>query len=248
MKDLMFFDANCSLGKNEHGQGVHKDELLKDMDYFGVDKALVRSFMKFQNAVYTNDYIAKAVRGEERLVGVWCILPDQCDEVPKPDDFFAQMKENNIGAITLLPELHRFLPNRLTIGRIMDAAAERRVPVLLDGFKGKWKEMYEFIATFPNNVFLSMSASGKWGTDRNIRPLLENYPNFYFELMGYWVPEGIYDLAEKYGADRIIYGSGFPTMDQGSPMLQLKQSRLDDEAIAKIAGGNLENILKGAQL
>ena len=41
MKDLMFFDANCSLGKNEHGQGVHKDELLKDMDYFGVDKALV---------------------------------------------------------------------------------------------------------------------------------------------------------------------------------------------------------------
>ena len=86
------------------------------------------------------------------------------------------------------------------------------------------------------------------GTDRNIRPLLENYPNFYFELMGYWVPEGIYDLAEKYGAERIIYGSGFPQMDQGSPMLQLKQSRLDNEAIAKIAGGNLVNILKGAQL
>ena len=248
MKDLMFFDANCSLGKNEHGQGVHKDELLKDMDYFGVDKALVRSFMKFQNAVYTNDYIAKAVRVEERLVGVWCILPDQCDEVPKPDDFFAQMKENNIGAITLLPELHRFLPNRLTIGRIMDAAAERRVPVLLDGFKGKWKEMYEFMATFPNNVFLSMSASGKWGTDRNIRPLLENYPNFYFELMGYWVPEGIRDLARTYGAERLLFGSSYPRYDQGSGMLQLKQSGLSAEEIALSAGKNLEKLLDEVQL
>lgn len=245
MKDLKFFDANCSLGVDEYGKGVHKGELLKDMDYFGIDKALVRSGIIFQNALYTNEYISNAVRDEERLYGVWCILPEQCDELPKPDVFFDEMRKNRIVAITLQPEKHRYVPNRLTIGRYMDAAAERKVPVLLDGFRGKWKEMYEFMETFPNNVFLSMSASGKWGTDRNIRPLLENYANFYFELMGYWVPEGIYDLVEKYGADRIVYGSGFPQMDQGSPMLQLKQSGLGNEAIVKIAAGNLECIIKG---
>ena len=248
MKELMFFDANCSLGKNEYGRGVHKDELLKDLDYFGIDKALVRCSIRFQNPCYTNQYIADAVKDEPRLTGVWCILPEQCDELAPPDTFFDLMGANGIRAITLLPEEHRYVPNRLTIGRYMDAAAERKVPVLLEGFNGRWKEMYDFIASFPKNIFLSMGASAKWGTDRNVRPLLENYPGFHFELMGYWIPEGIYDLAEKYGAERIIYGSGFPRMDQGSPMLQLKQSNLDAESMAKIAGGNLENLLKGAQL
>lgn len=248
MKDLMFFDANCSLGMNEYGKGVHKDVLLKDMDYFGVDKALVRSKMIFQNANVTNSYIADAVRNEERLVGVWCILPSQCEEIPEPDQFFKLMKENNIGALTLMPFEHRYVPARISIGKIMDAAAERKVPVLLNGFAGKWDAMYDFVERFSKNILLAISASGKWGTDRQIRPLLENYENFYFDTMGYWVPEGLYDLVEKYGADRIIYGSGFPGMDQGSQMLQIKHSRLDDTSIAKIAGKNLENLLKGAQI
>ena len=86
------------------------------------------------------------------------------------------------------------------------------------------------------------------GSDRNIRPLLETYENFYFEIARYWVPEGIRGLAEKYGAERILYGTNFPTGNQGNGMLQLKHSGLDDESIAKIAGKNLERILKGAEL
>jgi predicted TIM-barrel fold metal-dependent hydrolase len=62
------------------------------------------------------------------------------------------------------------------------------------------------------------------------------------------VPEGIRDLAEIYGADRLIYGSGFPTFDYGSSMLQLKHSGLPDEEVQKIAGKNLLNLLKGSEL
>ena len=78
--------------------------------------------------------------------------------------------------------------------------------------------------------------------------MLETYENFYFEIARYWVPEGIRGLAEKYGAERILYGTNFPTGNQGNGMLQLKHSGLDDESIAKIAGKNLERILKGAEL
>ncbi len=104
------------------------------------------------------------------------------------------------------------------------------------------------MAEFPDLTTIYQEKTGKWGSDRNIRPLLENYPNFYFETSGYWVPEGIRDLADEYGAERILYGSGFPRYNQGNGMLQLKHSGLPPEAVAKIAGGNLARLLEGAQL
>ena len=250
MKDLMFFDANCRIGDlMEAYPGV--SELLSDMDYYGVDKALVRHHGIPKAPLATNQELAELLKKEDpeqRLTGVWCILPDSCDEIPEPDVFFRQMKENRIGAITLSPFEHRFQPRRIVIGKIMDAAAERKVPVLLDAFAGQWDKLYDFLECFPKNTFIYTENWGKWGSDRNIRPLLETYENFYFEIARYWVPEGIRGLAEKYDADRILYGTNFPDGNQGSGMLQLKHSGLDEESIAKIAGKNLERILKGAEL
>ena len=252
MKELMFFDANCRIGRFVNGGPCAEDApaLLREMDYYGVDKALVRFNNLAMAGVNTaNRMLAEMLRADtaERLTGVWCILPAQCDEIPEPDEFFRRMKANRIGAVTLLPFDHRYVPCRMTLGRFMDAAAERKIPVLLNGFAGKWPELYRFMEEFPRNVFIYQEACGKWGSDRNIRPLLENFEHFHFETAGYWVPEGIRDLAEKYGADRILYGSGFPRYDQGSSMLQLKQSGLDEAAIALIAGKNFENMLEASQ-
>ncbi|MBO5688315.1 MAG: amidohydrolase family protein [Lentisphaeria bacterium] len=250
MKDLMFFDANCRIGDYiEAYPGV--PELLADMDLYGVDKALVRHNAIPQSPLFSNTLIAGMLKDQDpdqRLTGVWCILPHSCNEIPEPEEFFRQMKENRIGAITLSPFEHRYLPRRIVIGKIMDAAAEHKIPVLLDAFAGMWEQLYDFLETFPRNTFIYTETAGKWGSDRNIRPLLETYENFYFEIARYWVPEGICDLAEKYGADRILYGSNYPVCNQGCSMLQLKHCGLKDGDIAKIAGQNLERILKGAQL
>lgn len=251
MKDLMFFDANCRIGDtiNQPGPGVVA--LLGEMDRFGVDRALVRhANIAAAGALATNASLAAMLRQDAacRLTGVWGALPSQCGELPEPEAFFREMKANRIGALTLSPFEHRYVPCRLTLGRIMDAAAERKIPVLLDAFAGKWDDLYRFVAEFPKNILIYIETYGKWGTDRNIRPLLEHYENFYFETAGYWVPEGIRDLVEQYGANRILYGSGFPGYNQGSSMLQLKHSTMDAASLAQVAGKNLESLLKGAQL
>ena len=251
MKELMFFDANCRIGDtiNQPGPGVAA--LLDEMDRYGVDRALVRhANIAAAGALTTNVSLAEMLREDaaRRLTGVWCVLPSQCDELPEPEAFFQAMRANRIGALTLSPFEHRYVPCRLTLGKIMDAAAERKIPVLLDAFAGKWNELYHFAAEFPKNILVYEETYGKWGSDRNIRPLLEHYENFYFETAGYWIPEGVRDLAERYGANRILYGSGFPGYQQGSSMLQLKHSGVDETSLAQIAGKNLEFLLKGAQL
>ncbi len=250
MKECMFFDANCRIGNSMNAPGPDAKELLSDMDFYGVDKSLVRHAAIPTGALASNRNLAEMLLADDsgRLTGVWCILPGQCDEQPEPDRFFAQMKKNRIGALTLSPFEHRYVPCRWTLGKILDAAAERRIPVLLDAFAGKWAELYSFVKEFPENIFIYFETCGKWGTDRQIRPLLENLPHFYFGTTGYWNPEGLRDLAEIYGPDRILYASGFPVYNQGSQMLQIRQSGLDEKSIAKMAGLNLENLLKGAQI
>ena len=252
MKDGMFYDSNCRLGSGSAGEACLPDvpTLLSEMDYYGVDRALIRHTNIIKGALTSNEKIAEFLRNDpqKRLCGTWCILPSQCDEIPAPDLFFSQMKAARVGAITLSPFEHRYVPCRLTLGKILDAAAERKVPVLLDAFAGKWPELYAFLKEFPRLTCLYLEAVGKWGSDRNIRPLLENYEGFHVDTAGYWVPEGIRDLAEKYGAKRILYGSGLPRYNHDNGMLQLRHSGLSENDLALITGKNLESLLKGAEL
>ena len=252
MDDLFFFDADCKIGSGPNvGIGPTLRELLDEMDEYGVDRALVHHInTPMVGALESNRDLAEMLRSDDsgRLTGVWSILPSQCRELPEPDEFFRQMKENRIGALSLYPFDHRFVPCRLTLGKIMDAARERRVPVFVNAFSGRWNDLYNFVAEFPENILILCDTVGKWGHDRQVRPLLETYPKFYYGMTGYWVPEGIRDLADIYGADRILYSSGYPLYVQGSGMLQLKCSGLDADKIALIAGKNLDGLLKGAQL
>ena len=260
MKDLFFYDADCCVGRSPlNGNEPTVKELLADMDYYGVDKALLRhGNVDMIGAEAANAEIAKILREndpEERLSGVWYILPTESSDIPEPDEFIRQMGQNRIKAIALTPHCHRFVPNRMVIGKMMDAAKERKIPVFIDKIYNfslppveAWEGFYRFVDTFQDNILVSSSLAQKWGCDRQIRPLLANYANFHFVTTGYWVPEGLRDLAELYGADRIIAGSGFPRYNLGSQMLQIKFSGMNGEDVAKTAGKNLERILGEAQI
>jgi len=252
MRDLFFFDADCQIGSGPAiGIKPGVTELLADMDRFGIDRALVRhGNSSLLGAEAANRELAKMLETDVsgRLYGVWCILPDQCPELPQGDEFFARMKKYHIRALTLMPKDHLFVPRRLVIGRIMDAARERKIPVIFKTEGNDWQNVYDFLREFPRNRVIVYERWGKWGRDRQLRPLLENYENAVFSIGGYMVPDGLRDLAELYGAERLLYGSGYPLYNQGCGMLQVKQSGLSPEEIALIAGKNLEKMLDEVQL
>ena len=56
------------------------------------------------------------------------------------------------------------------------------------------------------------------------------------------------DIARKYGANRIVYGSGFPKFNQGAMMSVVHSLELDEAERRLIASGNLERILSEEQL
>jgi hypothetical protein len=252
MRDMHFFDANCQVGQPMNGgMDASIASLLAEMDRNGVDQALLRHInLNPDGAVVTNEELAQMLAEEDpsgRLQGVWCILPEQCAELPPPDELFVAMAQRRIGALTLSPAAHRWVPSRLCIGKVMDAAAERRVPVLLPSYASDWAGLYQFMAEFPR-ITCIVTSTGRWGADRALRPLLEHYGGLHVELSMYWVPEGIKDLAELYGPERLLYGSGFPELNHGSTMLSIRHANIADSWSRQIAGGNLARLLEGAQL
>ena len=249
MKSLNFFDCDARIGDTIRGARPGVAELLAEMDRCGIERALIgHNNWAFSALDDANGEVAAAVAaGANRLTGVWCVLPPQCGETPAPEELFAAMREQGIGAITLYPEEHRFQLSRLSLGGLMAAAAKRKVPVILDFFGEKYDFLYKFMELFPDVVCIARGAY-KFGCDRFLRPLLETYKGFHFCFSGYWVPEGVRDLAERYGAKRLLFGSGFPQLNPGSAMLQLRHSGLNDADVAAIAGGNLETMLSEAEL
>ena len=92
MEDIFFFDSNCSIGLPMNGGmcAVDAPALLAEMDYSGIDKALVRYINTDIAIPYSNAFLAGLLKEDtsERLTGVWTILPSQCHELPEPDEFF----------------------------------------------------------------------------------------------------------------------------------------------------------------
>ncbi len=250
MQDLKFFDAHCSVGAPMNG-GVafaeHVADLSAEMDRLGVGRALASHANQAAGPVFTNHRLAEMLAEEDvdhRIVGVWDILPVQCPELPPGEELFRQMKACRIGALRLLPGPQRWVPCGLTIGSIMEAAAERRIPVLVShtAFADDWGGLYRFLAEFPENRYI-LSADSLWGADRQVRPLLETYAGVHFEISTFWVPEGVRDLVRLFGADRILYGSGYPSYNQGAMMSAVRNAEISDEEKALVAAGNLKRLL-----
>jgi uncharacterized protein len=244
---MQFFDCNAYFGlpsRRPLAPIPDAESLLGEMDYCGVEKALVWHIAQHDGAPQPgNDLLAKGIRPHPRLNGCWSILPNQAHEYPSPAVFFQQMRENRVAALRAFPISHHFLLNEVVMGDWLEAMDEFRIPLFLSMARGAdWNIAYQLMAEFPNLV-CAICDHGCWGEDRRFRPLVERYPHLYIDTSQYLLDGGIEAFVTDYGPERMLYGSGFPESYIGGMILALKHACISEEAKTAIAGGNLERIL-----
>ena len=143
MRELFFHDAMCAAGMPFHGGNVAAtpEALLAEMDYYGIDRALVRHVnLDAAGAVLSNRVLADFLRNDssDRLHGVWCILPEQCDELPEPDEFFrslgmkTRLSEHGVGQDTIDFIVERFRKRGWNLGESGQVTPERVAEILKD--------------------------------------------------------------------------------------------------------------------
>ena len=244
---MRFFDCNAFFGLPAVRPLLPvptAEMLLAEMDRAGIERALVWHISQHDaSAQAGNRLLADAIGPHERLIGCWTVLPNHAHEFSPPDVLFREMAAARVAALRIFPTSHRFPANAVSLGDLLTAMVSRRVPLFLSLRRGaNWGIVYALLAEFPELVCV-LCDHGCWGEDRSFRPLLRRYPNVHVDTAQYLLDGGIESLVADYGAERLLFGSGFPESYHGGMMLALRHARIPDEAKQAIAAGNLERIL-----
>lgn len=252
---MHLFDCNASFGVSQAPSSLKRaataQELLDEMDFCGIHEALVYHVaMRDDAPAVGNDLLSASIRGLRRLHGSWAIAPDQTGEQEPVPLFLRRMRRHGIRALRAFPSEHRYLLDGVALGPLLEAMVRRRIPLFLSvtessGGKFGWALVEQLHLEYPR-LTLVATDHGPWGDDRFFRPLLDRFKRLHIDTSRYELDGGIAGLCDRYGAGRLLFGTGFPAANMGGALLTLSSSEISGKEKASIASGNLRRILEAS--
>ena len=248
---MEFFDANVTIGRPRNAQLFEPvpdaDQLCARMHQAGIAKALVSHWGQSDGSpLSTNALVDEAVSASRSLFGCWAVLPPLTD--PLVDgDFFNSMQAAGAVAVCMLPTSHRYVLAPVVWGSFLDELCARRVPVMFDmSSEVGWADLYSFLREV-SSLTCVLRNIGTWSMDRYTYPLLDAYANVYLETSMLSIEDGgVEGVVQRFGAERLLFGTGFPVRYAEASMLQLIHADITGDQRRAIASGNLERLVAGA--
>ncbi|MCX7044248.1 MAG: amidohydrolase family protein [Candidatus Sumerlaeota bacterium] len=251
---MRFFDANTFIGapiKKSGWPPVNAEGLVRELDRSGIERALVWHIVQLEGPPLTgNDLLTKELRPfRDRLVPCWALLPTHTGEIGTIREFLDRAGKAGVRALRVHPAAGRFSLRPADMGNLMIEIGRRRIPLVysIAGNGGNWDELHAFMEWYPD-LTLIIADIGVWPCDRRFRPFLDRYSRVRVEISQYLAPGGIEGIVAQYGAERLLFATGFPAIHHGGQMLMVKHAQIPEKAKELIAFGNLERLLKEAQL
>jgi hypothetical protein len=249
------FDANAFLGVLPPAlrpPGAPEDVagLLATMDAYGARRALVtHTLAKWHHPPAGNARLTEELSGHARLTPCWVVLPAATGEVPPEEAQVAALLAAGARAARLCPVLHRLSLEPWEVDPLLGALAARRVPLLFDFDNTHWSEPRPWAAleracrTHPHlPVVLLREPQANL---RTLFPLLDRCPNLLLETSYLQAHDGLALLAERFGAHRLVFGTGSPVWDPGLPVTGLTYAGLAPADLEAVGGGTLRALLDG---
>lgn len=239
--------------------------LLKQMDREGIDKALVSALecVTYRNVQAGNELLAERLAGTAgRLIGAAVVNPIY----PRAaEDARRCLTEFGMKAMRLLPRYHGYrLGDEVAapgFRAVMALAADLDVPVSITFeieddrqhhllFKPGELEPQEIAAAIEANPRVNFVLERiSPAPVRKVSQLAGKAANWHVDIsgrgmLGATVHQGIADLLEWIGPDRVLLGTGMAMQYPRAPFLKLQSLDLGRETLAKIQGGNAARLLR----
>ncbi|GAA0912994.1 amidohydrolase family protein [Nonomuraea longicatena] len=195
-----------------------------DMDRLGIRRAHVTHSLSLYSDVRAGNE-ALAALGDPRLVPVPVLLPESFEPVPSWD----------VPMVRLCPERHRFELTGPTALRWLRALG---VVVALDLDETTPGGLLALAKALPEQRVLLLNPG--YRRLRVISELMSEIPNLWLEIGTINTQRGVEWLAGHHGAERLVFGTGAPVLDDCGPRFLLDHLDLPPDDIALIArGGSL---------
>lgn len=229
-------------------QAKDAEELLSFMDKCGIDEAIIYHQQMVDSSVAFGNklLLADPKNYTGRLKGVITIAPSITDEEFEVDKLFDTLKKYDIFGVRVNPVQNRFMLDRITMGDIFDALSEAKIPLYLSPEDG-WDIVFNAMKEFPNLTAI-ITNYGLWGSDRFIFPLVNAYKNLYVDSSDFQEIKGIETFVNKFGSERMLFGTNFPSDAMGGPRATLLGADVSIGDKENIAHKNIERLIKERKL
>ena len=256
MHPLSFLDVNCCLGPYYNpppGHDWSAQGLLARMDELGIAEACVTPLMgRDYDPWQSNLWLSDSVPSSPRLHRAWTAANHHSGEFPSPEELIEAMRRQDVRLLRLYLYAEAFV-SRLDVpifGELFDALDQYRVPLLLDcsgALTLQAEDLAPVLQGWPD-MPLILSVAKIVQHDRWFYYLWERYPNFYVELSGYQCLRGTEAVVQRFGPERLLFGSRYPYFTPMQSMLQVIYADMDEDAKRAIAGGTARRLLSEVQL
>ncbi len=259
MTNWNFFDARCKVGRhqkytNDAASPHSVQHLLDDLDQHGIAEAIVVDCLSMEcSPLDGNPRILEIAKASPRLHPAWVALPPGTTETPSPDEMVRQMRENKVVAVYLAPVQYRFPLSDWAVDDLLGPLEQEGVPLFITpeeiGPGGipndntDWPGVVELCRRFPKLPVIVTEQRIR-RTQRVMLRALEACPNLHLELSAYWLHHGIEYVTRRFGSERLIFGSNWPTLGHGATLATLSCAEIEDEDKRNIAGDNLRRLVK----
>ena len=254
---MNIYDCNLRYGTQVKPTGYHScntiEELIVEAKRAGITGGFLRCVdtdytgVVFGNNKLTKD-LAKAHNAGLNMWGVWGLVPSCTGETPAPYDLFDQMKQNHIGAIYFNPLSHQYFARKSVIGDYCALAEEKKIPVICVSDYGMTPDITDdLLKDFPKLRAIIIICR-HWNQGRQIYPFLENYENVMIDTSYRWDDQGVEDVIRRYGAHRLIMGTGFPEHYMGGPIAHVHCAEISNQEKELIFSGNMIRLMEEAGL
>jgi predicted TIM-barrel fold metal-dependent hydrolase len=224
-------------------QKANASELLKEMDRCGIDESIVwhqNSYdcaPDFGNRTLLAD---KDMQTNDRLKAVLAMLPSITDKEHTVEKLLEKMKNNKVFGLRAHPYSDRYMLDRITCGDTLDMLIEKNVPLYLTPIHD-WEHIFKVMKDFPKLTVI-ITNYGLWGSDRFFYPLVNAYKNVYVDTSDFQEVRGIEAFVNKFGSERMLFGSNFPSDNIGGPITTLMGAKISLEDKENIAHRNAERL------
>lgn len=261
---MKIIDCNCAIGyktvnyevvnhenflvKEKVKQARNAEELLTELDFCGIEQAIVyHNTMIDVDPGYGNQNILTDVdKAPDRLIPTWTILPPITETEFSAENLFKRMKVSKVMMLRAYPERNRYLLNAVTMGELLQEIEAAHIPLYLSPSAG-WEVIYNVLKEYPELTVI-INNYGLWSHDRFLYPLFKAYKNVYIESGDMQTAGEIKDICNKFGSEKILFGSDFPSNGIGGPLATLVGADITREEIENIAHKNVERMWSEVKL
>ena len=234
------FDANVALGRRRD-RTVSVDTVegtLEAMSRAGVDHALVYSTRAVGDAWEGNRALVDAIREVPSLVPQFVCNP-AADDL---DGFTAEVSSSGVRSVRMFAGRYKYPFRDWAVKQWLDWLASEHLPLWTGADEFDPVDLHDTLEHHPDVTVVLCEVHyihKPWAM-----MLLKSLPSLCIEISRVVSSDGIADLVEAFGEDRILYGSRFPDSPMPPQLYNLHRCGLSETALKAICSGNLDRLLR----